>query len=438
MKREIYRKLLEWKSSPRRKPLLLKGARQTGKTYILKEFGKSEYERAFYFNFEEDPNLSDFFNGKLDPEQILQNLSLYQHYEIKPSSDLIIFDEIQASNNALNSLKYFYEAANQFHIVAAGSLVGVKLGSPKSFPVGKVNFLDLYPMTFYEFLMAVNASKYVEHLRQKRDLESLPDPIHGELENLLRSYYYVGGMPEAVKHYAETRDFAVIREIHREILRSYILDFAKHTPATDIPKLSLIWESIPSHLARENKKFVFSAVRPSARSREYENAVSWLEDAGLIYKSKLVSLASVPLKGYGTKNAFKIYSLDVGLLGAMANIHKEILIQGNELYTTYQGAFVENYVAQHLKSSLDIDLYYWKSDRGTAEIDFLYESKGKIYPLEVKAGINPKSKSLRSYHDRFHPPSLIRTTLLNFRQDEKICNIPLYAISSLSNLLPHH
>ena len=434
MKREIYQKLVEWKSSTRRKPLLLKGARQTGKTYILKDFGRQEYEHTFYFNFEEDPNLSRFFDSKLDPKRILKNLSLYQNREIKPGLDLIILDEIQAANSALNALKYFYEEANQFHIVSAGSLVGVKLGSPKSFPVGKVNFLDLYPMTFFEFLRAVNASQYADHLTEKRDLKSLPDPIHDELVNLLRSYYYVGGMPEAVKYYAETQDYEAVREIHHEILRSYLLDFAKHTPVADIPKLSLIWESIPFQLARENKKFVFSAIKPSARSREYENAISWLEDAGLIYKSKLVSRANVPLKGYWDKNAFKVYLLDVGLLGAMANIHKEILLQGNELYTTYHGSFVENYVAQHLKSSLDIDLYYWKSDRGTAEVDFLYESRSKIFPLEVKAGINPKSKSLRSYNDRFHPPTLLRTTLLNFRKDGMIWNIPLYAISSITNL----
>ena len=434
MKREIYQKLVEWKSSTRRKPLLLKGARQTGKTYILKDFGRQEYEHTFYFNFEEAPNLSRFFDSKLDPKRILQNLSLYQNREIRPGLDLIIFDEIQAANNALNALKYFYEEANQFHIVSAGSLVGVKLGSPKSFPVGKVNFLDLYPMTFFEFLRAVNASQFADHLTEKRDLNSLPDPIHDELVNLLRSYYYVGGMPEAVKYYAETQNYEAVREIHHEILRSYLLDFAKHTPVADIPKLSLIWESIPFQLARENKKFVFSAIKPSARSREYENAISRLEDAGLIYKSKLVSRANVPLKGYWDKNAFKVYLLDVGLLGAMANIHKEILLQGNELYTTYHGSFVENYVAQHLKSSLDIDLYYWKSDRGTAEVDFLYESRSKIFPLEVKAGINPKSKSLRSYNDRFHPPTLLRTTLLNFRKDGMIWNIPLYAICSITNL----
>ena len=339
--------------------------------------------------------------------------------------DLIIFDEIQAANNALNTLKYFYEEANQFHIVAAGSLVGVKLGSPKSFPVGKVNFLDLYPMTFFEFLTTVNASLYVDHLTEKRDLESLPDPLHDELVNLLRSYYYVGGMPEAVNHFAKTRDYGAVREIHGEILRAYSLDFAKHAPVADIPKLTLIWDSVPSQLARENKKFVFSAIRPSARSREYENAISWLEDAGLIYKSRLVSRANVPLDGYRDKNAFKVYLLDVGLLGAMANIHKDILVKGNEIYNSYHGDFVENYVAQHLRSSVKTNLYYWKSDKGTAEVDFLYENRSQIYPLEVKAGINPKSKSLLSYNYRFHPRMLLRTTLLNCQKDGMIWNIPL-------------
>jgi len=435
MKREIYQKLIDWKLSNRRKPLLLKGARQTGKTYILKEFGKNEYENAFYFNFEENPALEDFFSKRLNPNKIIDYLSTYQNREIKPGSDLIIFDEVQASNNALNSLKYFQEVANKYHIAAAGSLLGVKLSSPKSFPVGKVNFLELYPLTFFEFLNAVGAEKYRKLLEDLNEFSPLPQVFHEELIDILRQYYFIGGMPEAVKYYIETKNLFEVRTIQKEIINSFVLDFAKHAPASDIPKLSLIWDSIPSQLARENKKFIFSAIHKSARAREYKNALLWLEDAGLIYRSFYVSVGKHPLKAYIDRSCFKVFAFDVGLLGAMANVPIDVLTQGDRLFSEYEGAFVENYVAQQLISSLKIDIYYWKSTGKMAELDFLCEIDSNIYPLEVKAGINPKSKSLKSYDNQFHPLILARATLLNLKHDGKICNIPLYAIPGLKNLV---
>lgn len=435
MERNIYEQLIAWKNSKNRKPLLVQGARQVGKTYILKEFGNKEYSNVIYCNFEEDPDLRDFFKSSLNPHKVIEMLSIYKKQTIRPESDLIIFDEIQVSNNALNSLKYFNEEARSYHVVAAGSLLGVKLSNPKSFPVGKVAMLDLYPMTFQEFLTALGESRYRSFLENISAIEPLPQPFHEELTDLLRLYYFIGGMPEAVAVYAETKSFDEVRSIQNDILRSYALDFAKHAFVSDIPKLSLIWDSIPVHLARENKKFIFSAISKSARAREYENALRWLQDTGLIYLTYLVKNIRQPLRGFADRSIFKVFALDVGLLGAMARIPVDIIVRKNELFTTYNGAFVENYVAQQLVASNMQTLYYWKSESAKTEIDFLYEHKGSVFPLEVKAGINPKSKSLSSFAKRFDPSILLRSTLLNMKKDHKIVNIPLYAVGYLKNYL---
>lgn len=435
MKRDIYVKLLEWKSSPRRKPLLLKGARQTGKTYILKAFGEKEYENLFYFNFEEDRKLSQFFDANLNPKTIVENLSIYVGKKIDPAVSLIFFDEIQASNEALNSLKYFEEQANEFHIVAAGSLLGVKLSVPMSFPVGKVNMLELYPMTFMEFLTAAGKTEYRELLEGLKTISPIAEPLHEELIGLLKKYYFVGGMPEAVKYYTETNDILEVRKIHNEILNSYILDFAKHVHHSDIPKMTDLWNSIPAQLARENKKFMFSAVRSSARGRDYENALLWLDHSGLIHRAFLLSTCKSPLAGYVNNSSFKIYLVDVGLLCAMANIPSTIMTESIALFNEFGGAFTENYVAQQLVSSLDSKLCYWKNETGIAEVDFILEKDGAVYPLEVKAGLNVRSKSLHSFDERFHPKFLCRTTLRNLKLDGRMINIPLYAVSLHRNLL---
>ena len=435
MKRDIYTKLLAWKFSPNRKPLLLQGARQTGKTFILKEFGHNEYKNVAYFNFEEDPGLSQFFQRDLNPDRILAELSIYKNLEIHPGYDLVIFDEIQVSNNALNSLKYFNEQKNDIHIVAAGSLLGLKLSGPGSFPVGKVNLLYLYPMTYMEFLDAVGESRYRKLLENIETIVPLNEAFHLYLIDILRSYYFVGGMPGAVKHFADTGNGLETRVIQEEIIKSYVLDFAKHAPTADIPKLTLIWDSITKHLAKENKKFIFSAIKKGARARAYENALMWLEDTGLILRAKAVENAKHPLKHYADTSCFKVYALDVGLLGAMARAPVELLVQGKRLFNEYEGAFVENYVAQQLVSHFQQQLYYWRSKGGKAELDFLCEFADRICPLEVKAGINPKSKSLRSYDLQFEPPVLVRSNLLNFKKDGKICNLPLYAVSLLQRCI---
>jgi predicted AAA+ superfamily ATPase len=435
MKRDIYAKLLSWKSSPRRKPLLLQGARQTGKTFILKEFGRNEYGNTVYCNFEENPGLDQFFQRDLNPGRVLAELSIYMNLEIRPEADLIIFDEIQVSNRALNSLKYFAEQKSDVHIAAAGSLLGVKLSGPGSFPVGKVNFLHLYPMTFMEFLTAMEESRYRKLLEDVDAFVPLTEAFHIHLIDLLRRYYFVGGMPEAVKLFAETGNGWETRKTQEEIIKSFVLDFAKHAPATDIPKLTQIWDSIPKHLARENKKFVFSAVKKGARGRAYENALTWLEDAGLIYRANAVASAKHPLRHYADTGCFKVYALDVGLLGAIAKSPVELLAQGERLFNEYEGAFVENYVAQQLVSHFPQKLYYWRSKGGRAELDFLCQFADQIFPLEVKAGINPKSKSLKSFDLQFKPSRLARTNLLNFKKDGKICNLPLYAVSLLTALI---
>ena len=438
MKRDIYQKLLDWKSNSRRKPLLLQGARQTGKTFILKAFGRNEYENIMYCNFEEDPGLDQFFKRDLDPDRIIKELSIYYDVEIKPGADLIVFDEIQVSNRALNALKYFEEKRKDIHIAAAGSLLGVKLSSPGSFPVGKVTFLDLFPMNFMEFLDGIGESRYRQLLENLSAPIPLSEAFHVHLVDLLRQYYFVGGMPEPVNHFAETANGREVREIQDEIIKSYIMDFAKHAPASDFPKLTLLWDSIPKHLAKENKKFIFSAVKKSARAREYENALKWLEDAGLIYRATATGSAKSPLSHYADKACFKIYALDVGLLGAMSRSPVELLSLGDRIFNEYDGAFVENFAAQQLIAHFRQPAYYWRSKGGKAELDFLCEFSGRIYPLEVKAGINPRSKSLRSYDMQFSPSVLARATLLNLKKDGKILNLPLYALSLLPDMVSLH
>lgn len=431
MKRDTYKELLAWKSSPRRKPLLLQGARQTGKTFILKEFGRQEYKNVLYCNFEENPDFGQFFLRDLNPERILFELSLYMNIEIRSEVDLVIFDEIQASNKALNSLKYFAEKKNDVHVVAAGSLLGVKLSRPGSFPVGKVNFLHIYPMTFLEFLDAMGESRYRKLLEDIVSPDPLPEAFHFHLIDLLRQYYFVGGMPECVRYFSESGNALETRRIQEEIIKSYVLDFAKHALPPDIPKLTQVWDSIPRHLARENKKFVFSVVRKGARAREYEHALTWLEDTGLIHRVHMVEKPKIPLMHYADSNSFKVYGLDVGLLGAIARVPVNLLAQGERLFNEYEGSFVENYVAEQLVSHFHKKIYYWRSKGGKAELDFLCEFEDQVLPLEVKAGINPKSKSLRSYDLQFQPARLMRASLLNFKADGKIANLPLYGISLL-------
>ncbi|MFH0726710.1 MAG: AAA family ATPase [Pseudomonadota bacterium] len=428
MKRDAYKKLMEWRISPARKPLLLRGARQTGKTYLLKAFGNSEYDTLLYFNFEEDPLLKELFNSRVRPSELIRNLSIYSGRQIRPDKDLLVFDEIQSSNGALKSLKYFNEDMPELHIAAAGSLLGIALSRPGAFPVGKVDFLDLFPMTFFEFLEAIGESQLKEYLSNIREAAPLPEPIHRQLIGHLRTYYVTGGMPEAVDCYSKTQDLLKVRKIQKDILTSYTLDFAKYAAAPDIPKLSMVWDAVPGQLGKENKKFLFSNLKESARLREFENALEWLEKSGLILRSFRAKTAKQPLKAYLEKNIFKLYALDVGLLGAMAKIDPAVMVQGDLIFREFEGALVENYVAQQLKARHEVDIYYWQSG-GEAEVDFIFEFADMVLPLEAKAGVNPRSKSLKSFDQKYAPAIMARTTLLNLNKNARLINIPLYAIA---------
>lgn len=433
MQRELYQELVAWKASSRRKPLVLQGARQVGKTYLLKEFGKNEYEDLAYFNFEEDPGLREYFLAVLTPQKILQKLEIHCGKKIRPSSTLIFFDEIQESSGALNCLKYFCEQAGEYHVVSAGSLLGVKVAHHQSFPVGKVNFLHLYPLTFLEYLGAQGKTHLKNLIEGLEFFEPLDGPIHRELMDDLRLYYFLGGMPEAVFHYMEHRDLQETRVIQQEILNAYLLDFAKHAGPSEVMKIATVWESLPAQLAKENKKFIFSAVKPSARAREYETSIQWLADAGLVYKVKNISKPNLPLASYADPHAFKLYSLDVGLLAAMTRLVPQTLLQGDKLFTEFKGALTENYVAQELIATHGQALYYWTSP-GKAEVDFLLELQGEVYPLEVKSGVTQKTRSLRVYEEMHHPKTLSRTSILNLKRDGGIGNYPLYSLARFGSL----
>lgn len=436
MNRDLYKTLVEWRISLIRKPLLMKGARQTGKTWLLKEFGKREFNNLVYCNFEEEPLLEDIFRSSLKPADIIPKLSIHAHADIRPGETLLIFDEIQLSNNALNSLKYFCEEIPELHVAAAGSLLGLKLSKPRSFPVGKVTLMDVFPMTFLEFLDAVGESRLRAMLESLPTLDGIPALFHDKLTDLLKVYYVVGGMPEAVDTYVRDRSLDRVRAVQRNILNTYALDFTKHAPNVDVPRIGIIWDSIPAYLAKENKKFIFSGLAKGARARDFEGALQWLTDANLIHRSYAVESVQLPISGSVDRSAFKVFSLDVGLLAAQARIPVDAVIRGDDLFSTYRGAFVENYVAQQLTAMTDgegNELHYWRSDSRKAEIDFLVTLHGQILPLEAKAGVNPKSKSLVVYRERFNPKLSLRTTLLNLKQQDTLINIPLYAIG----VMPH-
>ncbi len=427
MRRDLEAKLNEWKNSLSRKPVVLRGARQVGKTWLLRSFGKSDFKNIAYFNFEESRGLDQLFQGPIEPKRLLQMLSLAIGTPIIPGETLIVFDEIQESNRALNSLKYFQEKANQYHVAAAGSLLGVEFSRPASFPVGKVDFLEMHPLSFFEFLDAAGESGLRQMLEEIRRIEPVPELFHARLMELLRIYYLTGGMPEPLVTYLETNDVRRMREVQKGIVTSYQLDFAKHAPNADIPRIMEVWRSIPAQLARENRKFTYRSVNQRARARDYGHALSWLEEAGLIMRAFQVSVPRHPLASYADRGAFKAYLLDVGLLGALSELSPEILLRGDSLFTEFHGALVENYVAQQIAAKSGGELYYWTS-QGMAEVDFLCSTGSGIFPLEVKAGVSLKSKSLLSYDAKFSPPLLSRASLRNLKLDGRILNYPLYGV----------
>lgn len=432
MKRIAYEGLLKWKSKQNRKPLLIKGARQVGKTWLMKEFGKNEYESVAYINFEKATQLANLFEADFDIPRILRSVQLITGIVPKPGETLIIFDEIQSVKRGLLSLKYFYEDAPEYHIIAAGSLLGLSIHKDDSFPVGKVDFLELYPLSYEEFIVALGKNSLLDALH-RRDWE-LTKAFKSNYIELLKQYYYIGGMPEVVKSFIQNNDYNEVREIQNSILESYNNDFSKHSPIEIVPRIKMIWNSIPSQLAKENRKFIYGAVKSGGRAKEFEVAIMWLEDAGLIHKISRVSNASLPLEGFVDIGAFKLFMVDIGLLGAKSGLDAKTIIEGNTIFGQYKGALTEQYVLQQLKCSTGIEIYYWSSEQGIAEVDFLIQTGGKVIPIEVKAQENLKAKSLKSFRDKFHPELSLRTSMSDFREEETLTNLPLYGISLINSL----
>lgn len=429
MYRIAIEKLLKWKQSKRRKPLIIEGARQVGKTWLMKEFGKKTYTDTIYINFDSNSRMAELFASDLDTDRLIMGLELYAGRKIDPNNSLLIFDEVQEVPRALASLKYFYENAPQYHIVCAGSLLGIALHQGTSFPVGKVDFLKLYPLSFKEFLMATDKKRFAE-LLDKQDFGMITCFKQTYIDSL-KQYYFVGGMPEAVQSFAESKDFNEVREIQKRILAAYEQDFSKHAPYEIVPRLRMLWNSIPSQLAKENKKFIYGLVREGARAKDYETAIMWLSDCGLIHKVSRVNAAGIPLRAYVDLKAFKLFIVDVGLLGCMAGLRQRTLLDGNDLFVEFKGALTEQYVCQQLKTIEDLDVYYYTNDRGSCEVDLVVDTGEQIVPVEVKAEVNLRAKSLKTYQEKFSPEISIRTSMSDYKKEEWLVNLPLYAIDQL-------
>ena len=430
MYRTAIEKLLKWKQNKHRKPMIIEGARQVGKTWLMKEFGQQAYADTVYINFDSNSRMAELFASDLDTERLIMGLELYAGHKIDPDNTLLIFDEVQEVPRALSSLKYFYENAPQYHIVCAGSLLGIALHQGTSFPVGKVDFMNLYPLSFREFLMANGQERFAE-LIDKRDFQMITS-FKLTYIDALKHYYYVGGMPEAVQSFAENKDFNEVREIQRRILMAYEQDFSKHAPNEIVPRLRMIWNSIPSQLAKKNKKFIYGLVREGARAKDYEAAIMWLSDCGLVHKISRVNTAGIPLRAYEDLKAFKLFVVDVGLLGCMVGLRQHTLLDGNDLFVEFKGALTEQYVCQQLKNIEDLDIYYYTNDRGSCEIDFVVDTGGKIVPVEVKAEVNLRAKNLKSYQEKFSPEISVRTSMADYKKEEWLVNLPLYAIDQIT------
>ena len=432
MYRIAIEKLYKWKNSKRRKPLIIEGARQVGKTWLMKEFGKQAYADTVYINFDSNSRMADLFSADLDTDRLIMGLELYAGRKINPENTLLIFDEVQEVPRALASLKYFYENAPQYHIVCAGSLLGIALHQCTSFPVGKVDFLKLYPLSFSEFLMATGNERFAELLKNQ-DYEMITSFKQTYID-ALKHYYFVGGMPEAVQSFAESKDFNEVRAIQKRILAAYEQDFSKHAPNEIVPKIRMLWNSIPSQLARENKKFIYGLVREGGRAREYETAIMWLSDCGLVHKVSRVNAAGIPLKAYEDLKAFKLFIVDVGLLGCMTGLRQRTLLDGDDLFVEFKGALTEQYVCQQLKTIEDLGVYYYTNDRGSCEIDFVVDTGEQIVPIEVKAETNLRAKSLKTYRERFEPELSVRTSMADYKKEDWLLNLPLYAIEQINKI----
>ena len=437
MERFVLKKLQAWKESPYRKPLILKGVRQVGKTWILKEFGKRFYENVAYFNFDEDVEYRQFFESTKNVDRILQNLMMMSGQKILPEKTLIIFDEVQDCPNVINSMKYFCENAPQYHIACAGSLLGIALAKPSSFPVGKVNFMQIDPMTFEEFLLANGDDNLLSFLKSYDVLEPVPEAFFNPLYEKLKMYYVTGGMPESVLMWTKERDVSAMQEVLSGIIEAYERDFAKHPNISEVPKISMIWKSVPSQLARENKKFIYKVVKEGARAREYEDALQWLVDARLVHKIYRSTAPGIPIAAYDDLSAFKIYLVDVGLLRRMAQLAPSAFGEGNRLFTEFKGALTENYVLQTLITQFEVMPRYWSQSNPPYEVDFLIQRENDILPIEVKSESNTERKSLKKFKEIF-PDKVklrVRFSLDNLRLDDDVLNIPLFMADEADRLI---
>ena len=432
MYREAIKKLYAWKDSPHRKPLIIEGARQVGKTWLMKAFGQEAYADIVYINFDSNARMQSLFASDLDTRRLIMGLELYAGRKIDAQNTLLIFDEVQEVPRALSSLKYFYENAPEYHIVCAASLLGIALHEGTSFPVGKVDFLKLYPLSFKEFLLATERASFAS-LLEEGDF-SLITSFKESYIDALKEYYFVGGMPEAVQRFVQTADFDAVREVQRQILAAYEQDFSKHAPMNIVPKIRMVWNTIPSQLAKENKKFIYGLIREGARAKDYETAIMWLTDCGLLHKVSRVTPAGIPLKAYEDLKAFKLFMLDVGLLGAMAGLRARTLLDGNALFSEFKGALTEQYVCQQLQIEDSLGIYYYTNDRGSCEIDFVLDAGDLVIPLEVKAETNLMAKSLKTYREKFSPTLSIRASMADYKEEDGLLNLPLYAIGQVETM----
>ena len=429
MYRAAIEKLYRWKASKRRKPLIIEGARQVGKTWLMKEFGSQAYADTIYINFDSNSRMAELFASDLNTDRLIMGIELYAGKKIDADNTLLLFDEVQEVPRALTSLKYFYEDAPQYHIICAGSLLGIALHGGTSFPVGKVDFLSLYPLSFKEFLAATAGERFVQLL----DSQDYPmiTPFKQTYIDALKQYYFVGGMPEVVQSFVEEKDFNEVRSIQKRILAAYEQDFSKHAPIEIVPKIRMVWNSIPSQLAKENKKFIYGLVREGGRAKDYEAAIMWLCDCGLVHKVSRVNAAGVPLKAYEDLKAFKLFIVDVGLLGCMTGLRQRTLLDGNDLFSEFKGALTEQYVCQQLQTIDDLGVYYYTNDRGSCEVDFILDTGEQIVPVEVKAEVNLKAKSLKTYREKFSPAISVRTSMADYKKEDWLVNLPLYAVEEI-------
>lgn len=433
MYRNKIEELKKWKNSINRKPLIIRGARQVGKTWLMKEFGKKYYEKYAYINFDDNTRMKRLFEEDFDLDKIIQGLKIESGVNIEVENTLIIFDEIQETPKALKALKYFYENAKEYHIISAGSLLGVAMHEGTSFPVGKVDFLNLTPLSFFEFMEALNEKELLQLLKDN-DFNMM-NIFDSKLKEYLKLYYYVGGMPEIVDSYVRNRDLVEVRNLQKKLLDAYEQDFSKHAPNNIVPRIRQLWNNIPTQLAKENKKFIYGLVREGARAREYEIALSWLIDCGLIYQVNRVKTSKIPLSAYQDFSAFKLYLLDVGLLSAMAGVDAKTILEGNEIFEEFKGSLTEQYVLCQLKQCTELEVFYWTSDVGIAEIDFITQIGQKNIPIEVKSSENLQAKSLKSFVQKYNTKINVRTSMSNYRKEEWLINIPLYNIGNIEKII---